>query len=1080
MNTMMLYNNERTVPPSFLKKLAAVFILSLLVQLVFAAAAQAQRGASIPAETHYKTLRLLQDGHFEAAARLCRDELAGGTKIGQQRWIDSICYYTVLGETEYITGNPAGALDHFTSAIDIYLSVPDWITRVEYPTGTRHAARTVPPWGAGARNVALGIFPNDAMIRIGDPITDERIKQGGMLKSPELRRIDPVEIIRCTALAMRRRNEILGPLAATDHRSRPIVECFSKRPVSRNHWSSPMLDVMFGIALAGAGKHEEAIDRLGKSLLMEGEYDHFLSSDALIALGDIYLKGGKAFEATDSFFEASVSAFAYGNALEVEESLRKLIAADLVRNDPTLEFLLPAAQGWASDQIRSGWITASFNLLAAEKLVRRGGIDEAETILRGTIPLLNSAHLGESRYGDLYRYLAAVVQYRYGKIDEGNELLAQACVGASIRSPRFFQIAELNARLRDLTPRRAADLYDELLRISDFYDWAIDPVASYAADTSLWAEELGNQFLLAIERGQQEKAFDIAERIRVRRFLTPLDMGGRAFSLRYLIAAPEGYLSEEERVIRRNLFTDYPELEVLQKSAERIAGQLKPFSLKPNEVNLPACEELFAQLDEVSMKEEQMLRGIAAMPFAVPEIFPPRLDAEKTRAKIPEKAAILSFLEVDGTLYGFFLTHVEFDAWRVGSVSGIGRELAAFLLACGATDGNRAKLLKEFLSEEWRDRGNSFFLTLLGHPTGDDPRGSAQFEKLAIVPDSILWYTPFDAMTLPRGETLVPLQSVPNFTLFCAPTVSLCFARDEKGSPIRSETVLVPGKLHSKELESVQRDALVRFEKSLPKSAIWSDTPLRVSDRLLASQIDRLAVLGEIPSDDAFRIKVNPGKKERGTSVLDWRFLPWGGPRTIVLPGQRSCAEAALAENANGSEYFLPLLVLESQGAETLLVSRWRVGGPSTYTLVETFLNKSEKAPAADAWKETLAEFTAAELHLKEEPRFRGTPPKQPIAGEHPFFWGGYMLVDRGLIPFRDKDEDPEIEPKKDGADVVIPPAEETPKDSEIPTDGETQDALWNFDEDETEEIGVEPRDADFPDEEEPEEEGADGENRNR
>ena len=90
------------------------------------------------------------------------------------------------------------------------------------------------------------------------------------------------------------------------------------------------------------------------------------------------------------------------------------------------------------------------------------------------------------------------------------------------------------------------------------------------------------------------------------------------------------------------------------------------------------------------------------------------------------------------------------------------------------------------------------------------------------------------------------------------------------------------------------------------------------------------------------------------------------------------------------------------------------------------------------------------------------------------------MLVDRGLIPFRDKDEDPEIEPKKDGADVVIPPAEETPKDSEIPTDGETQDALWNFDEDETEEIDVEPRDADFPDEEEPEEEGADGENRNR
>ena len=1013
-----------------------LFGAALLILIPFSAV-PGQRGSSIPSALHYRSVQLAVQGNFAAAADLCRDALGSATKIGQQRWIDSICYYAVLGECEFITGNADEALDAFESAIDIYMSSPDWIARVEYPTGTRHGEGAVPPWGAGTRNLPLGIFPNDAMIRIGDPITDERIKQGGMLKNPELRKIDPTEILRCTALALRRRNEILGPLAPYDHRTRPIVECFSKRAVSRNHWSSPLLDVLLGIALEGAGKYEEAVDRLNKSLLMEGGYNHFLASAALLSLGDIYLKSGKIFEAADSYLEASVTAYAYGNAGEVEEGLRKLAGADLLRDDPAAAFPLEAGAAWASDQARSGWIATSLNLKVAEKLIRRGEIEAAEPLLRTAVSLLKSARLDESRYADLCRYLAAVVRYRTGEIGKGDELLTQAVSGARERSMRFFQIRRVNASLDSLTPRAAAELYDELLRNSDFYDWTLDPVTAFAADTSLWTEELGNQFLLAVDRQQPEKAFEIAERIRVRRFLAPQEMGGRVFSLRFLTAAPEESLADEQRVARRGLFVEYPALETLQKNGETLIGQLRPFTPVPAESEREACQELLDRLGAVSEDEETLLRGIAAMPFAVPEVFPPREPFEKIREKIPEKSAILSFIEIDGGLYGFFVTQDEFDTWRLGSVSGVGTELAAFLSACGATDSSKAKLLKEFVSDKWRDEGNSFFLTLLGYPTPDDARGSALFERLAVVPDSILWYVPFAAMTLPQGDRLVPIASVPNFTLFCAPTVPLCFGRNLPAAPLRNETVILPGKLHPKEDPDIGRAALARLGKDLPKTALLSETTLTSPRNLLLSLLERLVSFEEIYAAGADWPLVGADGKKGGTPLSELRLLPWGGPKTVILPGFRSGGEAALKESSGGAEFFMPVLFLESQGGENLLISRWRVGGDSAYRLSESFLKNTEKEPASEAWKETLERFMNEPLNLKEEPRFRGTPPKEPILGEHPFFWGGYMLVCRGLVP--PAAEEPESaqpgDPAEGSEENCTPPASDGEKTPAVGTD---------------------------------------------
>lgn len=973
------------------------------LMIFFAGPVFSQRTTSIPSPSHYDSYRMIYQGNIGGAARLCRAELAGATRIGSQRWIDSVCYYALLGETYYLSGDLSSALESYEAAIDLYLSYRDWLSRVVYPTGITSAAPPTAPWGPSGRNVPIGIFPRSALIRIGDPITEERLQQGGIMKNPEMRKIEPDEILRCVTLAMRRRNEILGPLAPSDPRCRQILECFSTRSVTPNHWSVVLLDVLFGIALEGAGKNEEAINILCGSLLMSGQCDHFLTASALLTLGDIYLKNGKPLEAADSYYEASISAFAYGDYLLVEEALRKFAGADRVRNDRTTEFPYALAAQWASDQVKSPFLFLSLTLGGAEFWVDRGRLDEAENGLRPMIGLLKSQGLDRSRYADLYYYLSAILFFHHGKIEAGNEALAAMTAGVTEHSSRFFQIGRLNAVIGDLTPRTATDLYERLLRPSDFYDWAGDAPTAFTIESTPLEREFGNWFLLLMNRDLKEKAFDAAERIRTRRFLNSFEMGGRLFSLRYLLESPIGGLSEENRVLRQNILLDHPDYGEWSKKASEISKRLAGLPILPDESERGREQALLTELQNISREQEKILRRIAIGRFPLPELFPPLSDSRTIRERLPEKTSILSFLDINNEFYAFLATGEILDGWRVGSVGPVTQSVAAFLISCGATDANKAKLSKEILSEAWKGNGQKLLTALLGNPTADDPRSSVQFEKLAIVPDGVLWYCPFDALSLPKGDGLIPLAAVPGLTLEYAPTVSLTFSeRPTSKQDFLSETVVVPGKLHPKEDGDRQFEAIARLDGILQKPVLLSAGKTDAPNSLLASRIERLLVLHEIPSDGGDWVPFVSDEKSRGEPISTWPLLPWNGPKLAVFSGFRSAAENGLKDGGNGSEFFIPLLILESQGAETILISRWRSGGRSTYDLTETFFENLRKDLPTDAWKTAVTKVISSPLELREEPRFKGTIPKPVPNGEHPFFWGGFMLVHRGILPLQE------------------------------------------------------------------------------
>ncbi len=95
----------------------------------------------------------------------------GGIRVGTTRWIDSICYYTMVGECYYQMGQHQQALAQYTSALQLYLSYSNWMMRL-----TLNAASVRPanpgefkpiPWGRSTRNFVLGRFPETIPIAGG-------------------------------------------------------------------------------------------------------------------------------------------------------------------------------------------------------------------------------------------------------------------------------------------------------------------------------------------------------------------------------------------------------------------------------------------------------------------------------------------------------------------------------------------------------------------------------------------------------------------------------------------------------------------------------------------------------------------------------------------------------------------------------------------------------------------------------------------------------------------------------------------------------------------------------------------------
>lgn len=1042
----------------------------------------AQKGP-IPREHYYRGCSYLEQGNIAGALQHYQSDLKNATKIGTMRWIDSICYQAMIGETFYISGRTEEALAAFDEAISLYLQYPKWLSRVTYPTGITTIPRPDVPWGPGRRTSPIGVFPLDATIVIGDVLTKERINQGGMIRQQEMLRIDPMEILRCMSLAIRRRAEILGPLSRYDHRSDEILNAFSTRQISPNHWSVTWFDVLFGLALKGAGKNAESRDILNKSLVMAGQYDHNLTGVVLLELGKLYLLDEQISEAVDCFYEASISAFHFGDMLLVEEALRYYANAKKAMDRFDTDPVLLQAFEWFKHQSRCQFIQMSLSEELAENFVNIHQFKAATQGLKMIESFMKNSELRQSRYADRWNYLNALLFYSRGEITEGNVALAKTVEGMKFHSHWVFQIAYLDNLSKtgglttgSMTLRNAADLYEYLLREPTATDWAVQPMDCLAVQNIIPLGAFERWFLILQQRDLRDKAFDVAERTRRERFYSTQQFGGRLLSLRYLLEAAENCLPNEFKINRQDILIEFPEYNQLLKEARQIKTELHSLSISPKSSEEKTLQnQLLVELQKISAEQESILYYMAASRIRIPATFPPIKTAKEIQSAIPEETSMLAFYEAGGDMYAFMLTREVLDCWRIGSADRLNIQIANFLKGLGCSDGSKPIQTKDIVGNtKWQELGKNLLLGILGNPNSGGERFNVVFKHLIIVPEKSLWYLPFEALCIPsvqsQSETdeaskeqatslteqddqndqngqveeaiqdslevgqvqsdlieenanktkqvaqsstkkerspkkaqaakdLVSFLAVPDLTIRYAATAGLGIP-GRLGRSSFVETAVVPGLLYPNEPEKNQQDALFRLSQNISQMVVLARESYAVPSSVLSVRLKQLIVLSEIVGNNPNTYNWIPflaNKQKTANSILQWVRLPWGAPRLIILPGFRSGAENALKSNIDGNEFFFSILSMQASGADTILISRWRTGGRSSYDLVNFFMENIRSMDYASAWKKAVQSLWATEIVLNEEPRLKGLFPKdKTVWVDHPFFWSGFMLISPG------------------------------------------------------------------------------------
>ena len=279
---------------------------------------------STPTLAYHAAFANFYDGDYRDALDTYMTEGRGAIKSSQSRWIDSICYETMVGECYFEMGQLSKALDHYTAAVNLYLAFPTWMAKVQFPPTLRAAGASVRkqiPWATRAPLGQVATYPTSLLIAQGNIDQSDTVQSGGLIQQANLFPIEVEEIVRCTALAIRRRAAARA-VAAHDAVFNELIAALSRRPGPPNHWSEAWINLELGLALAAGGRTTQAVTTLQRATLAGGEFIHPMSSVAYLELGKLAAQRGDYDTALRAFEEASYTAVYYWDPGVLEEAFR--------------------------------------------------------------------------------------------------------------------------------------------------------------------------------------------------------------------------------------------------------------------------------------------------------------------------------------------------------------------------------------------------------------------------------------------------------------------------------------------------------------------------------------------------------------------------------------------------------------------------------------------------------------------------------------------------------------------------------------------------------------------------------------
>jgi CHAT domain-containing protein len=992
---------------------------------------QSCKAVEAPTANYYNNFGMFYDGDYRDALRAFQSESRGSIKTSQSRWIDSICYETMCGECYYQMGRFDEALQCYTNALDVYARFPDWMAKVQFHAAIRDAgvgARKAVPWGVSMRKAKLGAYPSTELLYQGNIDQTATAQQGGVMQQANTYSVSPQEIVRCTTLALRRRAALLGPAAKYDSLSNNVVAAMSRNIGPANHWSGAWVDLERSLASMAVGKEGNLI----RCVLAGGEFDHPMTGVALLELGR-QAAARNDYPAAMTFFAeatyAAVNTYSsncvpdYGT---LEEAFHCAAVTHLMSNHKDFFKPLESAIQWAKvKNLRQ--LRASLLISAAENYAVIGETRRAVAALNEARGTIGNRIMGGGAIGARLSYVAALVAFQQGRVPEGNAALKLAMNYMQHGSLWLYHIrlADNLYINRDATPRAALDLFGDVLNDPQPRNWAEDPMESLAVLCTPCPGPMEHWFEASLEgRAVREvhTAIEIADRIRRRRFFDSMEFGGRLESLRWILEAPAIYLPVRAKLQRQDLLARFPKYQELSQQAQAIRDTLSKQPLSAADpTEFRAQSKQMAELAAIGAKQEAIVREIALRREPADMVFPPLRTVADVQKTMQEKHAAMVFFATSRRMYGFLINNERCACWEIDAPLVLLKQMQTMLRDMGQYGANHEMTVKDVSDAKWKQSAAQTLKTLLANSPADL---SQSFNELVIVPDGILWYLPFEALQTPVGGELQSLIS--RFHIRYSPTLSLCTSPGP-GHSSAVNTAVVLGKLYPHDDNAVAQKAFAEFAKVVPGAeAVRVPAPAPSSIYSILSR--QLVVFDDVPGPEKTPYDWNPEPVERGKSgntLDDWLLLPWGGPDVVVLPGYHTASEEALRHirrELPGNEMFLSVCGLMANGSRTLLMSRWRTGGQTSYDLVREFTQELPRTPPADAWQRAVLLAMDSRLNLEAEPRIKRSASDDPPKAVHPFFWAGYMLVDCG-DRVEPTPNEPATKPKKaDRPPVPNPP----------------------------------------------------------
>ncbi len=984
------------------RRLAVPALVAVAVVLLPTQIAVGQlRSGSTPSLSYFRGIEQLYEGDYLDAERTFRREARGGIHIGVTgRWIDAIAYHAMWGEVLYQQGRTAESLQHFNQACAQFLENPKWLLKVNFKQSPRPApnlARRQIPWGRSGRQFTLGKLPSQMLINQGDLQSGNRAaSRGGVIQSAQLWKVDVVEIVRVTALAIRRRNELLGPLAKFDALSREIINGLS-RAAPPNHWSNAWVDLQLGIAYAGQGKLKLARKRLARAERLAGKFDHRLTCVALLELGRLEMESGNTDAAARHLAEASFSAFYYEDVGVIDEAFRLRAINRHINSQQGIDSFLEPAAAWARHE-RYHHVFARLSFAMTEELMAAGRWEEAAATFKTGQSRLRDARTG--LLGNWSQYLEARLLYQQGN-DSASAVLAQAVERQQATLPRNWQIHEANKLFDDrrLLTRSAVHVYQALLADPTPADWVIRPLQTLASMKAPQDDAYDRWIAALLDSNTPGTALEVTDLAKRRRYHSQLAFGGKLAALRSTLEAPEAALNPRLRSQRSDLLLRYPSYGELLRAGQQLRLKIKnDWHEGLDDRSERDLVKIWRDWSTTIAQREALLERISLERIATDLQFPPFLATKNLQSRLKPGQAVVIFHNTSDGLLGFLVTSKGSTQWNCGPTGQLVGLLNNFLRELGNYNANHRLTSEQLLSTEWIAAGKKLFEALF-KGSSLDPEA---ISELVVVPDGIVWYVPFGALPVKVEDHSVPLISLAKIR--AVPTMSLAYGQSIPWRRVQRSAIvgkeIVPG-----DTDEEQNEACGLLKEALTNPIDFlSPTPVATS--LVGSFLDTLVVLDETDLDPTQPWAWSPlpqGRSSRRASLNYWVMLPEIGPQRIVLPGMHTIAERGgktskrkSSPTRPGEELFLASCGLLSSGAQTILLSRWRVGGQSTLDLMREFVQELPHTSAADAWQRSVELAQELPLEPAWELRVKSSKDAPPLTAAHPFFWGGYLLVDTG------------------------------------------------------------------------------------